>query len=82
MAQHNNFVKTMKLAYGPGALDSWTGFEKVGGDTPGTGLIGLCRKIPTFGFLFNFISIFETINKNTFFGNNLFIMVYKLLTTT
>ena len=38
----------------------------------------LVQKYPTFGFLFNFISTFETINKNILFINNLFIIVYKI----
>ena len=44
---------------------------------------GFVQKYATFEFLFNFISTFEIINKNTFFFvNNLFIMMYNLLTTT
>ena len=42
---------------------------------------GFVQKYPIW-FLFNFISIFETINKNTFFVNNLFIIVYQLLIIT
>ena len=45
--------------------------------------LSFVQKYTIFRFLFNFISIFETIKKNTFFlVNDLFIMVYKLLTTT
>ena len=45
--------------------------------------VGFVQKYSTFGFLFNVISTFETINKNThFLVNNLFIIIYKLLTIT
>ena len=44
--------------------------------------MGFVQKYPIFGFLFNFLSIFEIINKNIFLINNIFIIVYKLLIIT
>ena len=38
---------------------------------------GFIQKYPTFMFTFNFISTFGIIDKNIFFKNNLFIMIYK-----